>query len=641
MRILRILLLLLCLNVAALAMATKPSGTIVAVDGKNYYLHTVKRGDTLYSLSKSYGVTTQDIIDCNQDLRSAVLKADSKLLIPFKQDEAIAQPEDGELQEPKQPEEGELQEPKQPKTNEEFLIHTIKSGDTLYSIASKYKISMATLEEDNPEIVAKHLTIGSEIKVRRAEMGYASKRELEKERRNRELASAEQLAKNEHMVKPGETLYYLSRRYGISEDELLLLNNIESYRDIKAGMKIIIAPATESEVVEDVATTELVEDEAQFSEDGGEVVAVRDSLFVIEPLDKYSTLKMALMLPFHARERANSNYVDFYKGVLLALSELKSEGISVDLSVFDTKNSAAGVQSIVDTHPELADVNLIVGPVHEVELKTLVPYAEENNIVVVSPLADLSSVSSPLLFQMQADSNNKYDKLAGLMAADREVIVIYAGENDVEYLAEIEAQMNGRESLKLNFVFNRESFFYNRNADGSNGGLVDAEALMRTASNKTYVVVASKETDVDRILTTLSSLRASIGGRSLSYGEYVVIGNRKWQNMKNIDSQSFFKNNVVFFVPYHAKRNEVELRQFDSRYIENYGTLPTMFSYRGYDAAMIFCRKMFTGIDSSIEQESFKPLLTTYRFKKQEDGGYVNTEWTREAYKSNFTINVE
>ena len=111
--------------------------------------------------------------------------------------------------------------------------------------------------------------------------------------------------------------------------------------------------------------------------------------------------------------------------------------------------------------------------------------------------------------------------------------------------------------------------------------------------------------------------------------------------MKNIDSQSFFKNNVVFLVPYHAKRNEVELRQFDSLYIENYGTLPTMFSYRGYDAAMIFCRKMFTGIDLSIEYESFKPLLTTYRFKKQKDGGYVNTEWTREAYKSNFTINVE
>ena len=629
MRILRILLVLLCLNVAAAAMASKPSGTIVAVDGKNYYLHTVKRGDTLYSLSKSYGVTTQDIIDCNKDLRSAVLKADSKVLIPFKQDEASVQPVVSQSQ-----------EPEQPKMNEEYLIHTIESGDTLYSIASKYKISMATLEEDNPEIVAEQLAIGAELKVRRAEMGYASKRELEKERRSREVVSAEKLSENEHIVKPGETLYYLSRRYGISEEELLLLNNIENYRDIKAGMKLIIAPASESEVVV-VAVTELVEGEAQFSEDDGEVVAVRDSLLVVEPLDKYSTLKMALMLPFHAREKANSNYADFYKGVLLALSELKREGISVDLSVFDTKNSVAGVQSIVEEHPELADVNLIVGPVHEAELKVLMPYAEENNIVVVSPLADLSSVSSPLLFQMQADGNNKYDKMTDLMAADREVIIIYAGENDAEYLAEVKAQISESTPRELNFVFNRESFFYNRNADGSNGSLVDAEALMRTASNKTYVVVASKETDVDRILTTLSSLRASIGGRSLSYGEYVVIGNRKWQNMKNIDSQSFFKNNVVFLVPYHAKRNEVELRQFDSLYIENYGTLPTMFSYRGYDAAMIFCRKMFTGIDLSIEQESFKPLLTTYRFKKQKDGGYVNTEWTREAYKSNFTINVE
>jgi hypothetical protein len=62
-----------------------------------------------------------------------------------------------------------------------------------------------------------------------------------------------------------------------------------------------------------------------------------------------------------------------------------------------------------------------------------------------------------------------------------------------------------------------------------------------------------------------------------------------------------------------------------------------MFAYRGYDAAMIFCRKMFSGLDPNISEEYFCPLTTPYRFSF-EDGIYVNTEWTTEHYHTNFTI---
>ena len=51
-----------------------------------------------------------------------------------------------------------------------------------------------------------------------------------------------------------------------------------------------------------------------------------------------------------------------------------------------------------------------------------------------------------------------------------------------------------------------------------------------------------------------------------------------------------------------------------------------MYSYRGYDAAMIFCRKMYEGIGRDIENELFMPLTTPYRFSYI-DGVYVNTEW--------------
>ena len=82
------------------------------------------------------------------------------------------------------------------------------------------------------------------------------------------------------------------------------------------------------------------------------------------------------------------------------------------------------------------------------------------------------------------------------------------------------------------------------------------------------------------------------------------------------------------------------VRLFDGRYVKAYNALPSMYSYRGYDAAMIFCRKMFTGIDGTIFEEYFTPLSTTYRFEFK-DGIYQNCHWTGEQYNSNFTITAK
>ena len=122
-------------------------------------------------------------------------------------------------------------------------------------------------------------------------------------------------------------------------------------------------------------------------------------------------------------------------------------------------------------------------------------------------------------------------------------------------------------------------------------------------------------------------------------GDYVVVGNRRWKQMTSIDKQTFFNNNTIFLVPYHANRANESIALFDARYVQAYEVLPTMYSYRGYDAAMIFCRRMFEGFDEETN-EVLMPLATPYIFDFVE-GLYVNTCWTMERYKSNYTIEVE
>lgn len=96
-----------------------------------------------------------------------------------------------------------------------------------------------------------------------------------------------------------------------------------------------------------------------------------------------------------------------------------------------------------------------------------------------------------------------------------------------------------------------------------------------------------------------------------------------------------------FISTYHAKRDAERIRTFDKRYIAAFGSLPTLYSYRGYDAAVLFGTAMFGDVNDYFGNETFTPLQTPYRFERQSDGNRVNTEWVRVIYNDNYTITLE
>lgn len=81
---------------------------------------------------------------------------------------------------------------------------------------------------------------------------------------------------------------------------------------------------------------------------------------------------------------------------------------------------------------------------------------------------------------------------------------------------------------------------------------------------------------------------------------------------------------------------------FDSDYIESFGTLPTLYSYRGYDSALIFAPAMYGDIEYDLEDRRYTPLQTGYRFEQRDTGSnHVNGNWTRVSYNPDFTITIE
>ena len=147
-------------------------GKYVAPIDSNYY--TVKSGDSLWSISRKFGITVDELKSAN-NLSSNLLSVGQNLIIPGKEAQAMG---------------------------DEYVV---KKGDTLYSIARKYNTSVDNLKSIN-NITTDSLAIGQIIK----------------------LPSTSSTASDTYIVKKGDSLYSIARTYNTSVDKLKEINNLTS-----------------------------------------------------------------------------------------------------------------------------------------------------------------------------------------------------------------------------------------------------------------------------------------------------------------------------------------------------------------------------------------------------------------------------
>ena len=147
-------------------------GKYVAPLDSNYY--TVKSGDSLWSISRKFDITVDELKNAN-NLSSNLLSVGQNLIIPGKDFDA---------------------------TGEEYVV---KKGDSLYSIAKKYNTSVDNLKSIN-NIITDSLAIGQIIK----------------------LPEKSSMDNNSYIVKKGDSLYSIAKTYNTSVDKLKEINNLTS-----------------------------------------------------------------------------------------------------------------------------------------------------------------------------------------------------------------------------------------------------------------------------------------------------------------------------------------------------------------------------------------------------------------------------
>lgn len=567
-------------------------------DGKKK--HIVQKGETFYSIAQKYGVTTEALIKANPESAMG-LKVGDELIIPIKSEEKVEKP--------------------MPINGAE---HTVQKGETLYGIAQKYSVSVDDIVKANP-VKSQDIQPGVVLVipiVQTTEKPEPVKRYIGKV--------------IEYEVLPGETLYGIAKKHSTSVEEITALNNELVAAGIKAGdiLKIKVPVPLTMEASKHVEKMDF--------DKVNKINPLKDKL---EEMVKKESYNMTLLLPFMldkndaveaARKPTEQKKVypltemstHFYQGVKLALDTAKTAGISINLNVFDTKKDTAALKKIL-WKEELKTSDVIIGPLYEQTYSQTADFAKRNKIQMVCPVdqSNKSLFNNPYVTKLKVSLPTQAEYLGEYLAKNynnENVIIITAKSKKDIYLAEavtnkynelIKGKSNNYKAQATPF-----KFVSYKDMSGIKSKL--------TADKKNILVFPT--TDIGMAASFFTQLNVEMNKPGMHNHEVVIFG------LENYLSKDFDNINIDHKVKYNLHVTSSEFTDYDSDAVKNfivkyraqYGTEPNEFAFMGYDAALYHAmglQAFGTGFATNYSLLQIPMLQTHFKLKRtDENSGFEN-----------------
>ncbi|MFK2825706.1 LysM peptidoglycan-binding domain-containing protein [Bacillus sp. B190/17] len=186
-------------------------------------IHIVQSGDNLWSLSKKFGVTVDKIKKDNQ-LKSDALKIGQKLIITKQAGTSAKPAPDKKTDNP-------------PAKGSSVVTYIVKSGDTLWNTGKKYGVPFEKIMKDN-HLKSDRLTIGQKLLIYTEKPAENKKEpgEIPGQKINNEPKTASSII---YIVKTGDSLWNISKKYNVSIEKLLKDNELTS-TFLSIGQKLVI-----------------------------------------------------------------------------------------------------------------------------------------------------------------------------------------------------------------------------------------------------------------------------------------------------------------------------------------------------------------------------------------------------------------
>ena len=348
----------------------------VAQENQSYFLHTIEKGQSLYSIASMYGVSQADIIKLNPG-------SDERIFI-------------GRT----------LRIPRSAANAQKETYHTIASGETLYRLTVKYNVSAKAICDANPGLSAENFRIGQVILIpSTAEAETTAPAETQSNTvvaNNNIPGPVESRCRDMHKVKRKETVFSISREYGISEAELIAANpELKGENKIKKGTFLCI-PYPKAQAEQSAQPQAMPTDSELFRENKKET-------------ERFSTIKAAVILPPFldgVSKSESSRMVEYYEGLLMAVDSLKRTGTSIDLYTYNSGPESASLNSILGKS-EMKDMDIIFGPLYQQHIEPLAEFAKKQDTRLVIPFTskDNTVFQNPAVYQINTPQSYLYSEV--------------------------------------------------------------------------------------------------------------------------------------------------------------------------------------------------------------------------------------
>lgn len=591
----------------AAALAVAPAGMTMAQTTSGHFMHTVTKGQSLYSISSMYNVPIADIVKMNPGSDERI-KVGQALKIP------------------------------QTNADNQVVFHTIQGGETLYKLSVRYGVSVERICRANPGLSAQNFRIGQVIAIPPKAKGSNAPTETQEQAPVKEDVQVSTTpneplkpkCRDMHKIQRKETIYSISRMYGVTEEELIAANPEIKNKKLKKG-KFLCIPYAQKKTEE--KTPEAKQSEIDSTMTDAELFDKNK-----KESRKFSTIKAAIVLPFNTDGTGNNDeqtrMVEYYEGFLMALDSLKEKGVSVDLHTYDSGKTAASVNTILNK-PEMKGMDIIFGPAHTEQIKPMADFAQQNNIRLVVPFSSKGDdvFDNPSIYQINTPQSYLYS----------EVYEHYLRKFPNAHVVFLDAETGHTD--KADFIKGLKEELKNKQITFKElkGEAINPEGMkLAVDSLKENVIIPTSGRNV-ALIKVLPQL--IITSREHPNYNMKLFGYPEWQTYTDDHLSNFFELDTYFYSSFYTNNLFPAAIQFTNAYRKWYSkdmanTFPK-YGMLGFDTAFFFLQglhKYGSHFEENMNQMEITPIQTGFKFDRVNNwGGFIN----RKVFFVNFTKNYE
>ena len=326
--------------------------------------------------------------------------------------------------------------------------YTVQKSEGLYRISKNFNVSQEELVRLNPTLQTEGLKFGQVILVPVKE----------------EQPAAADSSMVKHVIEPKETLYAISKRYGVSVAELQAANpEVSKNMPIGATLLIPVRPSEKASMdgasnaaapapqiktpkaEEPVLPTPKLQAEAPQAEEpflptpklqADSLTAVQqvatDSMVEHPLLLPYDSsiisalpIRIAYLLPFQVeaakRDGQMDRFIDFYEGALLAIYEAQACGQHFEIFTYDVQKSDIAIQKVLKKG-EMQNLDAIIGPAYPAQVSHAALFAKQNRIPCIIPFTNKVSglEHNPYLMQFNPSAQKEAEAAVRLLSAHKD-----------------------------------------------------------------------------------------------------------------------------------------------------------------------------------------------------------------------------